>query len=181
MSKKKKLLLHICCAPCSTYVVEKLSKIYDLSGYFYNPNLYPKSEHDKRLQEAKKYFKKIGKNFYSESKYDKKEWLDFIKGLEQEPEGGRRCHKCYRFRMQKTAQYARQLGFDVFSTTLTISPYKKAGDINPIGEDLAQKFKLEFLDEDYKKQGGFNKSIEMSHQYNLYRQNYCGCEFSIRE
>ena len=180
MSKEKKLLLHICCAPCSTYVIEKLCETYDLSGYFYNPNLYPHNEHDRRLREAQKYFEKIGKKLYSKNRYEKKEWLNFIKGLEQEPEGGKRCLKCYLFRLEKTARQAKELGFDYYSTTLTISPHKKAEDINPIGKALAQKYQLKFLNEDYKKQDGFRHSVDLSKKHGLYRQNYCGCEFSIR-
>lgn len=178
---KQKLLLHICCAPCSTYVVEKLLTKYDVSGYFYNPNLYPVDEHNKRLKEAQNYFGKIDKDFICEQSYQKKEWMEYIKGLEKESEGGKRCLRCYLLRLEKTAQCAKKRGFGIFTTTLTISPYKKAAVINPIGKAMAQKYRLEYLSEDFKKADGYKKSIEMSKQHQLYRQNYCGCEFSLKK
>lgn len=177
---RKKLLLHICCAPCSTHVVEKLSKDYQVAGYFYNPNMYPEKEYELRLQEAKRLFEEMGVEFICQEKYQHEQWLKCCAGLENEPEGGKRCLKCYRFRLERTAEKAKELNFDIFATTLTISPYKKAVLINPIGAEIAQKYQLEFLSADFKKQGGFQQSLELSAKHNLYRQNYCGCEFSRR-
>jgi len=178
---EKKLLLHVCCAPCSTYAAEKLLTNYEVGGFFYNPNLYPADEHNKRREEATNYFKNIGREvFYSEN-YEHDQWLEYIWGLESEPEGGKRCLKCYFFRLEKTAQYAKKHKFDFFATTLTTSPYKKADLINKIGEELAKKYRLNFLNEDFKKQDGYLRSIELSKRHNLYRQNYCGCEFSLQK
>lgn len=174
----KKLLLHICCAPCSTVSIERLKSSYNVTGVFYNPNIYPKSEYLKRLEETKKYCKKIGINLV-DFEYNYKEWLNKIKGLENEPEGGRRCLKCFGIRLEKAAHEAARKKIEYFTTTLSISPYKNFEEIKRIGDSLGQKYGVKFLNIDFKKKDGFKKSIEISKKFNLYRQHYCGCEFSI--
>jgi len=176
----KRMLLHICCAPCSTYVIEVLKPIYEVTGFFYNPNIHPRGQYKLRLEEMVRYAKIAGINLII-GEYDVKRWFELVKGLEDEPEGGERCLVCYRMRLERTAQYAVDHGFDIITTTLSISPHKKADRINSIGTEVADKYGVEFLQADFKKKGGFQKSVIMSKRYNLYRQNYCGCIFSLRE
>jgi hypothetical protein len=178
--KKSKLLLHICCAPCSAYVFKKLRESFEVAGYFYNPNLYPGAEYEKRLEEVKSFSKKFGIEIFFPKKYEKDRWLEFISGHEDEPESGERCKKCYRFRLQNTANMAAKMHFKYFTTTLSISPYKNAKMINLIGKEMGGEFGVEFLADNFKKNGGFNESVELSKKHGFYRQNYCGCEFSIR-
>jgi epoxyqueuosine reductase len=177
---KKKLLLHVCCAPCSTHVIEELKTDYEVSLFFYNPNVHPKEEYEKRLIESKRYAKESGLNFI-EGEYDSCNWLDFIKGLEDEPEHGRRCTKCFEMRLDRTAQHALENSFDIFACTLTVSPYKKKEIINGLGKTIGEKYKIAYLESDFKKKDGYRKSIELSKKHNLYRQGYCGCVFSIRK
>lgn len=176
---KQKLLLHTCCATCSVFLAEKLSADYQVTVFFDNSNIYPKSEYDKRLKEAKNYFEQQGIEFV-ESSYDHQDWLMAIAGLESEPERGKRCLVCYRKRLLNTALYAKENDFDFFASTLSISPHKDAQNINNIGEEIAEEIGLNFLAGDWKKNDGFKKAMEVSRQCDFYRQNYCGCEFSLR-
>jgi predicted adenine nucleotide alpha hydrolase (AANH) superfamily ATPase len=179
---KKNLLLHVCCAPCSTHVIEELKAEYEITLFFYNPNVHPKEEYEKRLIESKRYAYKIGINQanFIEGEYDPINWFDFIKGLEDEPEHGKRCIKCFEMRLNRTAQYAKKNGFDIFACTLTISPYKKKDNINEIGKSIGERYKIAYLESDFKKRDGYKKSIELCKIHNIYRQNYCGCVFSMR-
>lgn len=180
---KKKLLLHSCCGPCSTAVIDKLKDEYDLTIFYYNPNIFPQEEYIHRLNEQIKYVKAINLPIVViDGKYD-----DFnlfyskFKGLENQPEGGSRCSICIGLRMEKTAKMAKENSFDCFATTLSVSPHKNAKLINEIGLSLQEKNKIEYLVEDFKKKDGFLKSLRLSKQYNLYRQNYCGCKYSLHE
>lgn len=174
--KKRKMLLHTCCAPCAIGIIEQLKKEYDLTLYFYNPNIYPKDEYEKRLEEVRKISEKFGVDLV-EGKYDCDEWMKVIKGHEEDKEGGERCGICFYFRLEKTAEFARDEGFDVFTTTLSVSPHKNSKIINLTGEELGEKHGVVFLREDFKKD--YEKSVELSKRYGLYRQNYCGCLFSL--
>lgn len=176
----KKLLLHSCCGPCSTWVIEVLKRDYDLTIFYTNSNIYPHSEYQKRLEEQKRYAKIVGIDVI-EDVYDEKEFLQFVKGLEFEKEGGERCKKCFEFRLKRTAKFAKENNFEVFSTTLTVSPHKNFEIINQIGKEIADMNHLEFLEGNFKKQNGFKNSIEISKKYDIYRQNYCGCRFSLRK
>ncbi|MCQ2387862.1 MAG: epoxyqueuosine reductase QueH [Clostridia bacterium] len=178
--EKKSILLHACCAPCSTHCIERLKDYFDITVYFYNPNMDTENEYNKRAEEIKKFCGKINVNYIIEN-YNEKEFLDRVKGLEQEKEGGARCTVCYNLRLEKTAMKAKEKGFDFFSTTLTISPLKDAERLNNIGLALSEKYKVSFLPSDFKKKGGYLRSIELSKEYGLYRQNYCGCKFSKNE
>ncbi|MBP3344706.1 MAG: epoxyqueuosine reductase QueH [Clostridia bacterium] len=173
----KKLLLHSCCGPCSTQVIDVLKKDYDITIYYYNPNLDTDEEYNLRLSEQKRFCKEVGIPVVEDG-YNPEEFLSRVKGLENEREGGARCSVCFRLRLEKTAQKAKSLGFDLFGTTLTVSPHKNAEIINAIGKAVEEKCSVEFLEGNYKKQDGYKKSIEFSKKYNLYRQNYCGCKFS---
>lgn len=177
------LLLHACCAPCSSYCLEYLSQYFSVTVFFYNPNIFPEEEYSVRAGEIRR--------LISESKYKhpvtliegKNEPSDFysaVRGLEKEKEGGERCFVCYRLRLEETARTAKELGFDYFTTTLTISPLKNAEKINEIGEDLAKQYGISHLPSDFKKKNGYKRSIELSKEHKLYRQNYCGCAYSLR-
>ena len=179
MATKPTLLLHVCCIGCGAYVLELLKSEYDITLYFYNPNVEPRAEYDKRLQEAAKVAAQFGVKLIEEE-YDNDHWHELIAGHEQDLERGERCHICYRARLEKTARYASEHNFNFFTTTLTISPHKDAEAINAIGAELGQKYGVEFLMRDFKKQDGFKKSAALSRELGLYRQNYCGCEFSRR-
>lgn len=173
---REKLLLHVCCAPCAAWPLVLLRDRFDLTLLFYGPNIHPKEEYSRRLESARI----IGVPVV-ELGYDTDRWYAEVKGLEDEPEGGKRCSTCYRMRLEQTAIFAKENGYRYFGTTLTLSPHKPASIINPIGESIAKKYDLVFLAEDFKKKDGFKKSCEMSREYGLYRQRYCGCEYSIRE
>jgi epoxyqueuosine reductase len=175
--KKSKLILHICCAPCSTAVIEKLKETYKVIGFYYNPNIYPESEYFKRLVEVRKYCK-IAEIDLMECTYDHKEWKEKIRGLEEEKEGGKRCVECFKLRMDETAKEAKNKNLDYFTTTLSVSPYKNFIDISRIGKDFEKINLIKFLNSDFKKRDGYKRSIELSKKYKLYRQKYCGCEFS---
>ncbi len=177
--EKTKLLLHICCAPCSTHVVEVLREDYDVTGYFYNPNIHPESEYRHREAEMKRYAGKVGIEMVC-AEYDDARWLEAVKGMENVPEGGERCFLCYRMRSEKAAEYAREHGYQSFTTTLSISPHKNAEKINEIGSEIAERHGLQWHTADFKKRGGFDRSIRMSKEAGLYRQSYCGCIFSQR-
>jgi len=173
----KRMLLHVCCAPCSTHVIEVLNKEYDLTLFFYNPNVEPINEYEQRLIAAEKYAEE--KNIpIIVGDYDNIEFHNAVKGHEQDPEGQERCSICFRYRLEKTAQLAKQEEFDLFTTTLSVSPYKNAELINKIGNELAEKHNIKFLESDFKKENGYLNSINLSKQHNLYRQNYCGCLYS---
>lgn len=175
------LLLHSCCAPCSSYVLEYLSEYFNIIILFYNPNIMPFDEYNLRLNEQKKLVSRLKtKNSVKvvEGEYDVNDFLEAVKGLEDEPEGGARCEKCFRLRLNEAAVFSRELGVDYFTTTLTVSPYKNSQLINAIGQGISEKYGVEYLQSDFKKRNGYKRSIELSKQYNLYRQNYCGCIYS---
>lgn len=177
--EKPRLLLHACCAPCSSYVLEYLREYFDITLYFYNPNIFPEKEYIFRQAELIRLVGEMGLPITVVSeKYSPEEFFEVSKGLEKEPEGGERCFKCYRLRLLKTAEYAKKNGFQFFTTTLSISPYKNAEKLNEIGGELGEKFEIDYLYSDFKKKNGYKRSIELSKQYNLYRQDYCGCIFS---
>ena len=179
-----KLLLHSCCAPCSSYVLEYLSQYFKITVFYYNPNIYPEDEFFKRAEEQQRLIKEMPlKNpvGFIEKGYDAAEFYDAVKGLEHIREGGERCFACYRLRLEKTAALAKELGFDYFTTTLSISPYKNAFKLNEIGEELGEIYSVKHLTSDFKKKNGYKRSVEISEQYKMYRQNYCGCVFSMRE
>lgn len=177
--RKPRLLLHVCCAPCSSYCQEYLTKYFDITLLFYNPNMDTAAEYDKRAAELQRLVKEAGfpVNVLI-MEYEPQKFLDMARGLEKVKEGGERCFRCYELRMREAAEYASAHGFDYFTTTLSISPLKNAAKINEIGERLAEEYGVRHLPSDFKKRGGYQRSIELSHQYSLYRQNYCGCIFS---
>jgi len=172
-----KLLLHSCCAPCLTHPFAELAKDFEVAIFFYNPNIHPREEYEMRLAEAKKYCDKKCKIL--EGEYDSARWFELARGLENEPERGKRCRICYEMRLAKTAEVAVKEGFQAFATTLSISPHKNAEWLNEIGEQLAEKFGVKYLAADWKKRDGFKKSLAISRKFNLKRQNYCGCTYSI--
>lgn len=175
------LLLHSCCAPCSSYVLEYLTNLFSITILFYNPNISSKNEYDKRLNELKRLVSEIphqNKIEIIEVEYDNKVFFEISKGLEELPEGGERCFKCYRLRLEEAAIYAKQHNFDYFTTTLSISPHKNAQKLNEIGEELQSKYNINYLYSDFKKKGGYQRSIELSKKYDLYRQDFCGCIYS---
>ena len=179
-----KLLLHSCCAPCSSYTLEYLSQYFDITVFYFNPNISPKSEFDKRLAEQKRLIEQLpSKNSIKlvAGNYDYNEFLTVAKGYEDAPEGGERCFRCYRMRLEKTAALAKEKGFDYFCTTLSISPLKNSQKINEIGILTAERYGVKWLPSDFKKREGYKRSIELSRQYNLYRQNFCGCVYSKKE
>lgn len=178
------LLLHSCCAPCSSYVLEYLSKYFKITILYYNPNISPKEEYDKRLDEQKRLIgelKTINPVTLIECDYDNEVYERTIKGLEDEPERGSRCTKCFRLRLEYTVKKAKELGFDYFGTTLSVSPYKNSNLLNEIGKELSDKYNIPYLYSDFKKKEGYKRSIELSRIYNLYRQDYCGCKYSKRK
>ena len=176
----EKLLLHSCCGPCSTHVIEVLKSKYDLTIFYYNPCIFPEEEYLKRLAEQKRYAESVGIKVLSPD-YDENEFLSKIKGLELEKEGGKRCEVCFEIRLQKTAQVCKEQGFDVFATTLSVSPHKNSQVINAVGKRIADKVGVKYLEESFKKKDGYLYSIKLSKEFGLYRQNYCGCRFSIRK
>ena len=183
LKEKQKLLLHSCCGPCSSYVITYLTNYFDITIIYYNPNISPYEEYLKRKEEQIKIIEElnnINKNNIDiiDCDYDNDEYERQIKGLENEPERGKRCEVCYRLRMEKAAIKAKEKGYDYFCTTLSVSPYKNAVLINKIGKELETKYNIKWLISDFKKKDGYKKSIELSHKYNLYRQNYCGCKYS---
>lgn len=178
------LLLHSCCGPCSSYVLEYLSKYFKITILYYNPNIDTLFEYNKRYNEQIRIIKElpvINKISIIEVPYNNLEYLNYIKGLEQELEGGSRCSKCYLLRLEKTAQLALKNKFEYFTTTLTVSPYKNANKINQIGQMLEKKYHISYLYSDFKKKEGYKRSIILSKEYNLYRQDYCGCIFSKKD
>ncbi len=182
---KKKVLLHSCCGPCSTAVIERLVGNFDVTVFYYNPNITDEAEYQHRKAEEERFIKEYNKNTgaivnYIEADYDLENYIECVKGLANEPEGGARCLKCFELRLLKTIIYAKEHGFDCFDTTLTVSPYKNYDNISAIASHLSEKYGVEYLSGNYKKQNGYQRSIELSKEYNLYRQHFCGCEFSRR-
>ncbi len=178
-----KLLLHSCCAPCSSYVLEYLSEYFDITLLYYNPNIYPPEEYSAREAEEARLIGEMSfphRVVMVKGTYEPDEFYREIQGLEQEPEGGARCERCYELRLRQAAQMAKKSGCDFFTTTLTISPLKSAQKINSIGERLAGEYQVAYLPSDFKKRDGYKRSLELSREYGLYRQNYCGCIYSIR-
>lgn len=180
---KPKLLLHACCGPCNSYVLEYLSNNFEITVLFYNPNIYPFEEYIKRKNELIKLINLMDKENirYEDIDYLKEEYEEKVIGLEEEPEGGKRCYECISLRLEKTAVLATKGDYEYFCTTLTVSPHKNSLMINKIGEELEKKYNVKYLYSDFKKNEGFKKSIENSKKYNLYRQNYCGCKYSCME
>ena len=184
LNSKKTLLLHACCAPCSSYVIEYLSDYFDITILFYNPNIDTLEEYNKRLQELVKFvncFKTKNQVKVVSLGYNNQDYLNIVKGLENEKEGGSRCFKCYRLRLEKSFIYAKKHNFDFITTTLTISPLNNSKVINEIGAELENIYHVNYLYADFKKKEGYKRSIVLSHEYNLYRQDYCGCKFSKRK
>ena len=184
LEQKKTLLLHACCAPCSSYVLEYLSKYFDITLFFYNPNIYPEEEFRFREDELRRLIGEMplpsGVNIIS-GRYEPSEFFYIARGYEELPEGDERCHRCYALRLEESARAAKEGGFDYFCTTLSISPYKNAEWLNAIGKEMSEKYGVGYLFSDFKKKNGYKRSCQLSEQYSLYRQDYCGCVFSKRE
>ena len=184
LENKKTLLLHACCAPCSSYVLEYLSKYFDITLFFYNPNIYPEEEFRFREDELRRLIGEMplpsGVNIIS-GRYEPTEFFDIARDYEELPEGDERCHRCYALRLEESARAAKEGGFDYFCTTLSISPYKNAEWLNSIGKEMSEKYGVGYLFSDFKKKNGYKRSCQLSEQYSLYRQDYCGCVFSKRE
>lgn len=178
------LLLHSCCAPCSSYVLEYLSEYFNITVFYYNPNISPAEEFSKRAREQKRLISEMplkNKVSFTEGKYDCERFYEISKGLEHVKEGGERCFKCYRLRLEETAKAAKNGGFNYFTTTLSISPLKNAQILNAIGRELSEIYAVPYLFSDFKKKEGYKRSCELSKTYSLYRQNYCGCVYSKAE
>ncbi len=177
---KQRLLLHICCATCAAYVLEKLAHNYDVAGFYYNPNIYPEREYAIRRNEAKAFC--ASNNIeYIEQPPDQDRWFTLTAGHEEDQEKGERCTICYRMRLEMTAQYAKELGFDIFGTDLSISPHKDAQRLNTLGKELSEQYSVRYLEADFKKQDGFKHAIHISREQGFYRQNYCGCKYSMQD
>ena len=177
---KPKLLLHACCAPCSSYVLELLHEYFDITIYYFNPNMSDIDEYNKRYEQFAKLLKGMNLEYIEVIKpeFDQKEFYKFASNYASEKEGGERCHLCYRYRLEESAKYAETNNFDYFATTLTVSPYKNAEVINEIGFELEKEYNIKYLPSDFKKNNGYKRSIELSKMYDLYRQVYCGCIYS---
>lgn len=179
-----KLLLHSCCAPCSSYVLEYLSDYFEITVFYYNPNIFPESEYTKRILEQQMLIQDM-KFMYPVSfiagNYERERFYEIARGLEHLKEGGERCFKCYEIRLEEAAKIAKEIEYDYFTTSLSISPMKNAEKLNEIGTKIAAKYGVEYLQSDFKKKNGYKRSIELSKEYGLYRQDYCGCEFSFRD
>ncbi len=178
------LLIHSCCAPCSSYVLEYLSEYFRITVLYYNPNIYPESEYTKRILEQQNLIREMKFKHpvsFLAGRYEKEKFYSMAQGLEDVKEGGARCMKCYELRLREAARQAAAGGFDYFTTTLSISPMKNAQKLNEIGVHLGKEYGVEYLVSDFKKKNGYKRSIELSKEYDLYRQDYCGCEFSLRQ
>lgn len=176
-----RLLLHACCAPCSSYVLEYLTRYFSITLLFYNPNIDQSAEYQKRLDELVRLVSvqpHANPVTFLPARYDPAEFLDIARGYEDEPEGGARCMRCYKLRLEEAARCAAEGGFDFFTTTLSISPHKNAEALNRIGERLSEQYSVSYLYADFKKRGGYQRSIALSREYGLYRQNFCGCRYS---
>ena len=177
------LLLHSCCAPCSSYVLEYLSRYFEITVFYYNPNISPEAEYRKRTEEIRRLIREMPAEnpvHFVEGRYDPERFYEAVKGLEDLPEGGERCRVCFRLRLEEAARKAAELGADYFTTTLTISPLKDAELLNRIGMEAGEALHAVWLPSDFKKRDGENRSVELSEKYGIYRQVYCGCEFSLR-
>ena len=175
------LLIHSCCAPCSSYCLEYLSDYFKITVLYYNPNIYPKEEYDFRAKEQERFINSIPTKYpisFMEAPYTPDEFYAIAKGFEKEPEGGERCTRCYRLRLEYTAKIAQELNMDYFTTTLSISPLKDAKRLNSIGLELEEIYKVPYLLSDFKKKNGYKRSVELSKEYDMYRQNFCGCVYS---
>ncbi len=178
LSSRPRLLLHSCCGPCSSYVLEYLTRYFEVYLSYYNPNIQPRGEYDLRLENQLKVLGRIPGVTLVPCEYDGGAYDEAVRGLESEPEGGARCTECFRLRLDFAAREAMRLGCEYFATTLTVSPHKDAQRINAIGEELAEKYSVKWLPGDFKKREGYKRSIELSREFGLYRQNYCGCLYS---
>lgn len=182
LDKKYNLMLHACCAPCSSHVLRILKDYFNITIFYSNDNIYPKEEYDKRLEEIKRFAKEISSDIkVINDPYNDKDFYDAIKGYENLGERSYRCYLCYKLRLEKSVKKAKELGFDYFTTTLSISPYKNSDWLNEIGYELEKEYGLKYLYSNFKKEEGYKDSIELSKKYNLYRQDYCGCVFSLNE
>ncbi len=182
--KTPSLLLHACCAPCSSYCLEYLTRYFSVTLFYYNPNIEPAEEYRHRVEEAKRLVRELPALHpvtFLEGKYEPERYHAAVKGLENEPEGGSRCEVCFRLRLSEAAKAAAEGGFEYFTTTLSISPLKNADLLNRIGKELAEEYHTAYFFSDFKKKGGYQRSIELSREYDLYRQNFCGCIYSKRE
>lgn len=178
------LLLHSCCAPCSSYVLEYLSQYFRITIFYYNPNIYPESEYHTRVVEQQRLIRELPVKYpvdFLEGEYLPKDFYETARGMEHLPEGGERCFACYRLRLREAAFMAQKKGCDYFATTLSISPLKNADKLNEIGEALASEYHVAWLPNDFKKKNGYKRSTELSREYGLYRQDYCGCVYSYKE
>ena len=178
------LFLHSCCAPCSSYVLEYLSEYFHITLFYYNPNISPEAEYQKRVQEQRRFIASLPARHpirFQEGSYIPQTFYEAVKGLEHLPEGGERCFLCYELRLREAARIAKQSNFDYFTTTLTISPLKNAAKLNELGQKIGSEYGISYLPSDFKKRNGYKRSIELSGEYGLYRQNYCGCVFSRRD
>lgn len=181
---KPKLLLHSCCGPCSSAVLERISDYFDIDVFYYNPNIDTEYEFSRRSDEQIQLVKDLGLNDKIDVKvikYNHDEFLSYIKGFEKYTEGGARCFRCYRQRLEETAKYAAENNYDYFTTTLSISPHKDSQILNRLGKFVSEKYKVSYLFSDFKKKNGFRRSVELTDKFNMYRQDYCGCEFSRGE
>ena len=178
------LLLHSCCAPCSSYVIEYLSSYFHITVFYYNPNIYPDKEYDKRVEEQMRFIREFPTKYpveFIRGDFEKQRFYDTVKGYEQIKEGGERCFRCYELRLSESAKAAKRIKADYFTTTLSISPLKNAAKLNEIGERLAKEYGVAYLVSDFKKKNGYKRSVELSNTYGMYRQDYCGCVFSKQE
>ena len=181
------LFLHSCCAPCSSYCLEYLSKYFQITVFYYNPNIFPSEEYEDRVNEQERLIRELNEGGVLhpirlvKGTYRPEEFYEAVKGLEKEPEGGARCTECFKLRLYESARLAKEGGFDYFTTTLTISPLKDAERLNQIGEEAGERLGVRFLNSDFKKKNGYKRSIEMSKEHDLYRQDYCGCVYSMKE
>jgi predicted adenine nucleotide alpha hydrolase (AANH) superfamily ATPase len=176
---RPRLLVHVCCAPDALYVLGLLRENYEVSGYFYNPNIHPAEEYDMRLEETRKVAQILNVDLIEEV-YDDERWFKITQKFKDEPEKGRRCDVCYAMRLEKTALKASELGYDIFTTVMSLSPLKKVEVLNRVGKMFSRKFRIDFLEADFKKKDGFKKSVELSKRHGIFRQNYCGCLYSQR-
>lgn len=182
LNGKPKLLLHACCGVCSSSVIERLYPYFDITILYYNPNIYPKAEYMKRLVALEEIIDKMKLDVrLIELGYLHREFKDKVKGLEKEKEGGERCNKCFYLRLEESAKFAKRNNFDYFTTTLSVSPYKNSQKLNEIGKMLEEKYDIKYLYSDFKKKEGYKRSNELSNKYGIYRQHYCGCEYSLKE
>lgn len=186
LEKRPRLLLHSCCAPCSSYCMEYLCQFFDITIYYYNPNITDPNEYSHRVSEQQRLISELSRDAmthieFAEGPYDVESFIDISRGLEECPEGGERCERCFELRLSMAARYAAEKKYDYFTTTLTISPLKNAALLNEIGEEQGEKYGISFLPSDFKKKNGYKRSVELSEKYGLYRQNYCGCVYSKRE